>query len=209
MAVKNNRNQVKHLRSGGSYSSEELRSLRLDDGTTVVHSADGDIRRPVCAAIDVHKEILMAAVCKTDTETLKAAFYVRKFTTRNSDIRSMALWLKEYGVQDVCMESTGKYWIPVFNILEQNSIRPILIHPKYVKQAKGQKTDFRNAFHMASMFRMNLVVSSYIPPADIRDLRELCRYRLKLTYMRTSEKDRFQNSMTISKVRLDSVRLPP
>ncbi|KAI4449651.1 hypothetical protein C823_004180 [Eubacterium plexicaudatum ASF492] len=109
MAVKNNRNQVKHLKSGGSYSSEELRFLRLDDGTTVVHSADGDIRRPVCAAIDVHKEILMAAVCKTDTETLKATFYVRKFTTMNSDIRSMALWLKEYGVQDVCMESTGKY----------------------------------------------------------------------------------------------------
>ena len=209
MAVKNNRNQVKHLKSGGSYSSEELRSLRLDDGTTVVHSADGDIRRPVCAAIDVHKEILMAAVCKTDTETLKAAFYVRKFTTMNSDIRSMAIWLKEYGVQDVCMESTGKYRIPVFNILEQNGIKPILTHPKYVKQAKGQKTDFRDAVHMASMFRMDLVVSSYIPPADIRDLRELCRYRLKLTYMRTSEKNRFQNSMTISKVRLDSVFSDP
>ena len=62
---------------------------------------------------------------------------------------------------------------------------------------------------MASMFRMDLVVSSYIPPADIRDLRELCRYRLKLTYMRTSEKNRFQNSMTISKVRLDSVFSDP
>lgn len=209
MAVKNNTNQVKHLKSGDSYSSEELQFLRLDDGTTVVHSADGDIRHPVCAAIDVHKEILMAAVCKTDTETLRAAFYVRKFTTMNSDIRSLAIWLKEYGVQDVCMESTGKYWIPVFNILEQNGIKPILTHPKYVKQAKGQKTDFRDAVHMASLFRMDLVVSSYIPPADIRDLRELCRYRLKLTYMRTSEKNRFQNSMTISKIRLDSVFSDP
>lgn len=151
----------------------------------------------------------MAAVCKTDTETLRAAFYVRKFTTMNSDIRSMAIWLKEYGVQDVCMESAGKYWIPVFNILEQNGIKPILTHPKYVKQAKGQKTDFRDAVHMASLFRMDLVVSSYIPPADIRGLRELCRYRLKLTYMRTSEKNRFQNSMTISKIRLDSVFSDP
>ena len=59
------------------------------------------------------------------------------------------------------------------------------------------------------MFRMDLVVASSIPPADIRDLRELCRYRLKLTYMRTSEKNRFQNSMTISKVRLDCVFSDP
>ena len=121
----------------------------------------------------------------------------------------MAIWMKEHDVEDVCMESTGKYWIPVFNILEQNGLKPILTHPKYVKQAKGQKTDFRDAIHMASMFRMDLVVASFIPPADIRDLRELCRYRLKLTYMRTSEKNRFQNSMTISKVRLDSVFSDP
>lgn len=109
MAAKNRRNQRKHLKSGGSYSSEELRSLTMEDGTRIVYSADGDIRRPICAGIDVHKEILMAAICKTDTETLKATFFVRKFTTRNSDIRSMAIWLKEYGVEDVCMESTGKY----------------------------------------------------------------------------------------------------
>lgn len=209
MAAKNIRNQRKPLKSGGSYSSEELCFLTMEDGTRVVHSADGDIKRPICAGIDVHKEILMAAVCKTDMETLRATFYVRQFTTMNSDIRSMAIWLKEHGVQDACMESTGKYWIPVFNILEQNDIKPILTHPKYVKQAKGQKTDFRDAIHMASMFRMDLVVASYIPPADIRDLRELCRYRLKLTYIRTSEKNRFQNSMTISKVRLDSVFTDP
>ena len=209
MAVKNKTSHRKHIKSEGSYSSDELRFLTMEDGTRVVHSADGDIKRPVCAGIDVHKEILMAAVCKTDPETLKATFYVRKFTTMNSDIRSMALWFKEHGVGDVCMESTGKYWIPVFNILEQNSLKPILTHPKYVKQAKGQKIDFRDAIHIASMFRMDLVVSSYIPPADIRDLRELCRYRLKLTYMRTSEKNRFQNSMTISKVRLDSIFSDP
>ena len=209
MAAKNSRNQTKHLRSGGSYSSGELRFLTMEDGTRVVHPADGDIRRPVCAGIDVHKAVLMAAVCKTDTETLRATFYVRRFTTMNSDIRSMAVWLREHGVQDVCMESTGKYWIPVFSILEQNGMKPILTHPKYVKQAKGHKTDFRDAIHMASMFRMDLVVASYIPPADIRDLRELCRYRLRLTHMRTSEKNRFQNSMTVSRVRLDSVFSDP
>lgn len=209
MAAKNANKQKKHLKSGGSYSSDDLRFLTMDDGTRVVSQADGDIKRPICAGIDVHKEILMVAVCKTDMETLRATFYVRKFTTMNSDIRSMAIWLGEQGVQDVCMESTGKYWIPVFNILEQNGLKPILTHPKYVKQAKGHKTDFRDAIHMASLFRMDLVVASFIPPADIRDLRELCRYRLKLTCVQTAEKNRFQNSMTVSKIRLDSVFSDP
>ena len=98
MAAKNRRNQRKHLKSGGSYSSEELRFLTMEDGARLVYSSDEDIKRPDCAGIDVHKDILMAAVCKTDTETLKAVFYVRKFTTKNSDIRSMAIWLKEHGV---------------------------------------------------------------------------------------------------------------
>ena len=158
----------------------------MDDGTRVITSADGDIKRPVCAGIDVHKEILMTAVCKTDSKTLNAVFYVRQFKSTNSDIRTMGAWFQSHGVQDVCMESTGKCWIPVFNILEQCGLRPVLTHPKYVKQAKGQKIDFWDAVHIASMFRMDLVVASFIPPADIRDLRVLCRYRLKLTYMHTS-----------------------
>ena len=193
----------------GMYSSDNLKNVTLDDGTRVVTSPQTDIHRPVCAGIDVHKSILMTAVCVTDKATLKAVFYVRQFTSSNSDIRRMAEWLLAHGVHDVCMESTGKYWIPVYDILEQNGLQPTLTHPKYVKQAKGHKTDFRDAIHIANLFRMDLVVASFIPPADIRDLRELCRYRLKLTYIRTSEKNRYQNSMTISKVRLDSVFTDP
>lgn len=199
----------KHPFDEGMYSSDILKNVTLDDGTRVVSSPQTDIKRPKCAGIDVHKSILMAAVCITDKETLKAIFYVRQFTTANSDIRRMAEWLLSYDVHDVCMESTGKYWIPVYDILEQNGLRPMLTHPKYVRQAKGRKTDFRDAIHIANLFRMDLVVASFIPPTDIRDLRELCRYRLKLTYVRTSEKNRYQNSMTISKVRLDSVFTDP
>ena len=186
-----------------------LQNVILDDGTRVVTSTVSDVKRPACAAIDVHKSVLMAAVCLTDTETLKAVFYVRKFSSANCDIRRMAGWFSSFGVTDVCMESTGKYWIPVFDILEQAGLKPVLTHPKYVKQARGRKTDFRDAIHIASLFRMDLVTPSFIPPADIRDLRELCRYRLKLTYCRTSEKNRFQNSMTVSRLRLDSVFTDP
>lgn len=209
MAASNNKTPRKHIRYEDTYSSEEIEHLTLDDGTRVVVSPTTDIRRPICAGIDVHKEILMAAVCRTDPATLNAVFYVRRFTSSNSDVRAMAEWFKSYGVVDVCMESTGKYWIPVYDILEHNGLKPVLTHPKYVKQAKGRKTDFRDAIHIANLFRMDLVVASFIPPADIRDLRELCRYRLKLTYMRTSEKNRYQNSMTVSKIRLDSVFTDP
>lgn len=209
MVTKKKTQKTKGIKTKWFYSSSRLKNLVMEDGTRVVTSVDSDIKRPICAGIDVHKQILMAAVCKTDAKTLQANFYVKKFRSTNSDIRNMAEWLKSYGVQDVCMESTGKYWIPVFDILEQVGLKPILTHPKYVKQAKGHKTDFRDAIHIASLFRMDLVMSSFIPPAEIRDLRELCRYRLKLTYVRTAEKNRFQNSMTVSKVRLDSVFTDP
>ena len=198
-----------HPHDEAMYTSDGLGNVTLDDGTRVVTSPQTDIKRPICAGIDVHKNILMAAVCITDKETLKAVFYVRQFITTNKDIRLMAEWLLSYEAWDVCMESTGKYWTPVFDILEQNELHPVLTHPKYVKQAKGHKTDFRDAIHIANLFRMDLVVPSFIPPAEIRDLRELCRYRLKLTYIRTSEKNRYQNSMTVSKIRLDSVFTDP
>lgn len=202
-------NSTKHFQTEETYTSEELKNVVLDDGTKIISKPSADIKRPKCAGIDVHKKILVAAVCITDTNSLISTFYVRKFKTTNSDIRAMAKWMLSYDVKDACMESTGKYWIPVFNILEQNGIKPVLTHPKYVKQAKGRKTDFRDAVHIASLFRMDLVVASFIPPSEIRDMRELVRYRLKLTWIRTSEKNRFQNSMTISQVRLDNVLSDP
>lgn len=80
----------------------------------------------------------------------------RQFTTINEDIRCMNDWLKEYAMEDVCMESTGKYLLPIYDILEQNGLKPILTHPKYVKQAKRRKTDFRD-------FQMDFVLASFIP----------------------------------------------
>ena len=192
-----------------TFTSEELKEQTLDDGTRIVTSPESDIKRPVCAGIDVHKKILVAAICKTDPVTLKASFLVQSFSTSNRNITKMAYWMLENGVKDACMESTGKYWIPVYDILEKKGIKPVLTHPKYVKQAKGRKTDVRDAIHIANLFRMDLVVGSFIPAQDIRDVRELCRYRLKLTYVNTAEKNRFQNSMTVSKIRLDSVFRDP
>lgn len=134
----------KHVCAEGIYTSDELQFITLDDGTLVVTLPDRNIQRFLCAGLDVHKEFVMAAIANTDRSTLKAEFYVKKFNTTNEDLLNMAQWLKGYGVMDVCMESTGKYWIPVFNNLEECRLKPVLVNPKYVKQIKGQKTDLRD-----------------------------------------------------------------
>jgi len=102
------------------------------------------------------------------------------------------------------MESTGKYWIPVFNTLEK-TCNICLTHPKYVKAIKGKKTDKRDAKWIAELFKCDLVRSSFIPPEDIRQLRDLCRYHTKLTYINTSEKNRGQNCLTMCNFKLDDV----
>ena len=84
------------------------------------------------------------------------------------------------------MESTGKYWIAVYNILEQ-TCNIVLAHPKYVKVIRGKKTDKRDAKWIADIFKHNLVAGSFIPPANIRQLRDLVRYRWKLTNFTTGE----------------------
>jgi transposase len=102
------------------------------------------------------------------------------------------------------MESTGKYWIPVFNALEK-TVNVCLTHPKYVKAIKGKKTDKRDAKWIAELFKCDLVRSSFIPPEDIRQLRDLCRYHAKLTNVNTSEKNRGQNCLTMCGFKLDAV----
>jgi len=167
-----------------------------------------EVIRPKCAGLDVHKKSIVAAICTSDPVTLTATYQTKVFNTTNSDIAALRDWLLAQDCHDVCMESTGKYWIPIFNILEPH-MYVVLTHPKYVKAIKGKKTDKRDAKWIANLFRFDIVKASFIPPADIRALRELSRYRLKLSYMRTAEKNRYQNSMTISRIRIDCVLTDP
>lgn len=167
-----------------------------------------DLIHPICCGLDVHKKTVVASIAITDPVTFEAKYTIKSFSTMNSDITDLHDWLKSHNCNDVCMESTGKYWIPIFNILEQD-MHVVLTHPKYVKAIKGKKTDKRDAKWISNLFRFDLVKSSFIPPADIRALRELSRYRIKLSYMKSAEKNRYQNSMTISRIRLDCVLTDP
>lgn len=100
------------------------------------------------------------------------------------------------------MESTGKYWHPVYNVPEL-TCNVVLAHPKHLKAIRGKKTDQKDAKWIADIFKHDLVSGSFIPPADIRQLRDLMRYRSKLTNFATGEKNRAQNCLTTSNVQLD------
>ena len=156
-----------------------------------------------CAGIDVHKKVIVVTIAKTDSNNI-TTYQTKSFPTFTEDLEKCRDWLVDNNTFDVCMESTGKYWIPVFNVLE-TKCNCVITHPKYVRSIPGKKTDKKDSKWIADMFKHGLVESSFMPPADIRQLRDLMRYRNKLVNMRTSEKNRFQNSLTVSNVQIASV----
>lgn len=158
---------------------------------------------PICCGIDVHKSFVVACIASTNDNGV-TTYKSKRFSTFTNDLRFCAKWLSENNCQDVCMESTGKYWIPVYNILEQ-SCNIVLAHPKYVKSIRGKKTDKKDAKWIADIFKHDLVSGSFMPPADIRQLRDLMRYHFKLTNFTTGEKNRMQNCLTVSNLKLDDV----
>ena len=158
---------------------------------------------PVCCGMDVHKSFVYACIASTDSHGV-TTYKSKRFSTFTNDLRFCASWLAENNCKDVCMESTGKYWIPIYNILEP-TCNIVLAHPKYVKAIKGKKTDKKDAKWIADIFKHDLVSGSFIPPADIRQLRDLVRYRWKLTNFKVGEKNRVQNCLTVSNIKLDDV----
>ena len=163
---------------------------------------------PVCCGVDVHKTIVVATIAITDKSNI-SQYIVETFSTLNPDLIRFRTWLTDHNCFHVCMESTGKYWIPIFNILEEANIHVLLTHPKYVRAIKGKKTDKKDSKWIADLFKFDMVRSSFIPPKDIRALREIGRYRYKLVCMRSSERNRYQNCMTVSNIGLASVLSDP
>ena len=158
---------------------------------------------PICCGMDVHKSFVVACIAATNGHGV-TTYKSKRFSTFTGDLRRCAAWLIENNCKDVCMESTGKYWISIYNILEP-TCRIVLAHPKYVKAIRGKKTDKRDAKWIADIFKHDLVAGSFIPPADIRQLRDLVRYRWKLTNFTTGEKNRAQNCLTVYNIKLDDV----
>ena len=165
------------------------------------------IVRPICCGADIHKDLIVATIAATNQDGI-TEYIQSSFSSQNFDLVRLKAWLIEHHCFEIAMESTGKYWIPVFNVLE-GEIKVFVVHPKYTKAIKGKKTDKKDSKWIADFFKHDLLKFSFIPPKEIRELRELSRYRIKLIAMRSSERNRYQNSMTISNIGLASILSDP
>lgn len=157
---------------------------------------------PICCGVDVHKRFLVATIITS--EGITPHYQKKRFSTFNNSILQFKSWLLDNNCKDVCMESTGKYWVPVFNLLE-DSINVTIANPKWVRAVKGNKDDTKDSKWIGDLFRIGLVPGSFIPKKPIRILREYTRYRYKLVSCKSSEKNRFQNAFTVCNVALDAV----
>ena len=157
---------------------------------------------PICCGVDVHKKFLVATILTGDY--LIPQCKQKHFGTSFRNLLAFKQWLLDNNCKDVCMESTGKYWVPVWNILE-GVVNVVIANPKWVSAVKGNKDDKKDSKWIGNLFRMGLVPSSYIPGKNIRILREFTRYRSKLVAMRASERNRYQNAFTVCNLTLDAV----
>src|SRR5437667_4938538 len=156
-----------------------------------------------CAGIDVGKKFLAVCVL-TGPADRKPAAEVRRIGTSVKELERLRAWLVETKCTEAVMESTGSYWKPVFNILE-GSLKIILANPEQVKALKGKKTDPNDSRWLARLLRHGLVQGSFIPPRDIRELRDLTRRRRTLVGEGAAERNRVQKILEDANVKIGNV----
>lgn len=149
--------------------------------------------------LDVHKETVVATIKGEGiVETTKT------FQTFTSSLTDLQDWLKEAKVTHVAMESTGVYWQPVYSVLEE-SFEILLVNARHIKNVPGHKTDKKDSAWIAKLLLSGLLKGSFIPPVELRELRELFRYRRKLTGQRSRECNRMHKVLEECNIKLSSV----
>ena len=156
-----------------------------------------------CCGLDVHKQTVVACAMVTDAKG-QLRKETRTFATLTEDLEALAGWLATQGVTHVAMESTGVYWKPVFNILD-GRFEVLVVNAEHVKKLAGRKTDVQDAEWIADLLRHGLLRGSFIPSTLLRELRDLTRYRTKLTDERKSEINRLQKVLEDANLKLASV----
>jgi len=149
--------------------------------------------------LDVHKETVVGCIMGTGIKK-----EIKTYTTMTNDLLKLKGWLQESGITHVAMESTGVYWKPVFNILEDH-FEVILVNARHVKNVPGRKTDVQDSEWLCKLLRSGLVSGSFIPPRDIRELRDLTRHKRKLIQAIVSEKQRVEKVLEDANIKLSSI----
>ncbi len=151
-----------------------------------------------CGGLDVHAKTVVACLIKQGRKQL------RTFATMTDELLQLADWLASEGCTHVAIESTGVYWKPVFNILE-GVVQVILVNARHIKAVPGRKTDVRDCEWLADLLRHGLLKASFIPPLEIRELRELTRYRQTLVTEHTAVANRLQKLLESANIKLGQV----
>lgn len=149
--------------------------------------------------LDVHQKTVVACI---NGNGIKKE--IRTYGTMTNDLLQLKEWLKEKGVTQVAMESTGVYWKPIYNILE-DSFKVILANARHIKNVPGRKTDVKDCEWLCKLLQSGLLSGSFIPPKDIRQLRDLTRYKRKLVQTISAEKNRIQKILEDANIKLSSV----
>jgi transposase len=157
-----------------------------------------------CCGLDVHKKSVVACVLLTEPDG-SVRRQVRTFGTMTADLLALDDWLTGYGVTQVAMESTGVYWRPGFNLLEHEERTITLVNAQHLKAVPGHKTDVKDSEWLADLLRHGLVKASFIPPAPIRELRELTRARKTLVQQRADAVNRVHKLLEGANIKLASV----
>ena len=156
-----------------------------------------------CAGIDVHKKTVV--VCRIvpgpDGKPVKE---IRTFTTMTRDLLALSDWLTEGGVTHVAMESTGVYWKPVYNLLE-DLFTLLLVNAAHIKQVPGRKSDVKDCAWIADLLRHGLLKGSFVPDRGLRELRELTRYRTAVVRERAAEQNRVHKTLEGANIKLSAV----
>ena len=157
---------------------------------------------PRCCGLDIHKESISA--CVLIKEPGKREKHLARFGTMTSDLLKLGDWLRSWGVKRVAMESTGVYWKPIWNILE-DEFELELINAQHIKQVPGRKTDTKDCEWIAELLQHGLVRASFVPAQAQRDLRELTRYRATLCEDKVRVANRIQKVLEDANVKLACV----
>ncbi len=156
-----------------------------------------------CCGLDVHQRIVTACLLIGALDQHPREF-IRTFSTTTRGLLELRDWLEDNGCTHVAIESTGIYWRPVFHILE-GAVTVLLVNAYHMKQVPGRKTDLKDAQWIARLLRWGLLKPSLVPPKPIRELRDLCRYRRKLTQEASAERNRVQKVLEDANIKLSSV----
>jgi transposase len=162
-----------------------------------------DVVVACCAGLDVHQASVVACVNSTGPGG-RPHKEVRTFATMRDDLIALHDWLKEAGVTRVAMESTGVYWKPVYAALEDD-FDTIVANAQHIKNVPGRKTDVKDCEWTSDLLRHGLIRPGFVPPREIRDLREVNRYRRKLAQVQAGERNRLIKVLETAGIKLAGV----